>query len=453
MKLSSLNWIDGIPLSCKCPEMISCWKDAVLAICGWSNKSFEKSLKMAQSIEPEFIMFKLLSSLDSTIKLEKLLNFTKTEYEKKHIMAAIHMSKSHFRTASQIYEEILLDYPTDLLALKICSDIYLTIGDFTQLRDSPARVLEIWKDNYSSFPEYGSLLGMYAFGLEENNQYEKSEKIGRRAIELVPTDSWCVHAVTHVLEMEGRQIEGIEFLKSTEKNWKDSHSYNRHNYWHSALFHTDLGQYDDALRIFDLHLSGKTDKYLDLIDASSLLFRIGIDIDVTERWSDIMEFWKSKENIRMNAFTDLHMIMNALGCKDLILAENIFQSMKDYTKQIDTLNDQLDVYKSVGIPFAEALIHWNKKDYEKAISNFWPVRCNISSLGGSRAQRDVFEIFCVQSSLYNPKISNSILSERVQLKPNSPSTWKWFSQTLDLLEEKERSKVAYSNYKKLVQIL
>jgi len=28
-----------------------------------------------------------------------------------------------------------------------------------------------------------------------------------------------------------------------------------------------------------------------------------------------------------------------------------------------------------------------------------------------------------------------------------------FSQTLDLLEEKERSKVAYSNYKKLVQIL
>jgi len=103
MKLSSLNWIDGIPLSCKCPEMISCWKDAVLAICGWSNKSFEKSLKMAQSIEPEFIMFKLLSSLDSTIKLEKLLNFTKTEYEKKHIMAAIHW----FRCQNLIFVQLL----------------------------------------------------------------------------------------------------------------------------------------------------------------------------------------------------------------------------------------------------------------------------------------------------------------------------------------------------------
>ena len=32
-------------------------------------------------------------------------------------------------------------------------------------------------------------------------------------------DAWATHALTHVLEMEGRQTEGIQFLSSTEHEW------------------------------------------------------------------------------------------------------------------------------------------------------------------------------------------------------------------------------------------
>src|SRR5512134_2175914 len=71
----------------------------------------------------------------------------------------------------------------------------------------------------SSPAGYSYVLGMHAFGLEECNQYAEAEVTGRRALDLVPTDGWAVHAVTHVMEMQGRIDEGIGWLTSREADW------------------------------------------------------------------------------------------------------------------------------------------------------------------------------------------------------------------------------------------
>ena len=58
-------------------------------------------------------------------------------------------------------------------------------------------------------PDYGKVLGMSAFALEECGAYEEAERRGRRAVEIDPTDIWATHAVAHVMEMTGRQRDGI----------------------------------------------------------------------------------------------------------------------------------------------------------------------------------------------------------------------------------------------------
>ena len=42
----------------------------------------------------------------------------------------------------------------------------------------------------------------------------------KQGLELIPKDTWATHALAHVMEMEGRQDEGIEFMNQTVENWK-----------------------------------------------------------------------------------------------------------------------------------------------------------------------------------------------------------------------------------------
>ena len=127
------------------------------------------------------------------------------------------------------------------------------IGDFLlgysqMLRDRVARVLPHW---HRDVPGYGFILGMHAFGLEEAGDYARAEASGREAVALNPRDGWAVHAVAHVLEMNGRTEEGVGWLRDSAGSWAPGNMFAYHNWWHLALFHLDRGEIAEALRLFD----------------------------------------------------------------------------------------------------------------------------------------------------------------------------------------------------------
>src|SRR3546814_3749330 len=63
-------------------------------------------------------------------------------------------------------------------------------------------------------PGYHAVLAMHAFGLEETGLYASAEENARRAVEIEPRDGWAQHAVAHVMEMQGRQREGIAWMRA-----------------------------------------------------------------------------------------------------------------------------------------------------------------------------------------------------------------------------------------------
>ncbi|HUN50977.1 MAG TPA: hypothetical protein VMU42_07665, partial [Candidatus Sulfotelmatobacter sp.] len=138
------------------------------------------------------------------------------ERERGHIAAFAAWCRGDLAEAAALWDGILIDFPRDIMALKLCHYARFYLGGGPALRDSVTRTLHGWD---AAVPGYGYVLGMQAFALEENGDYAAAERAGRRAIELQPHDGWATHAVAHVMEMQERRQEGIEWLVGLQQHW------------------------------------------------------------------------------------------------------------------------------------------------------------------------------------------------------------------------------------------
>jgi len=50
----------------------------------------------------------------------------------------------YFFEACAVWNEILIDYPLDMLSVKFCFDIYIYLGVMQEVRDILARVISHW---------------------------------------------------------------------------------------------------------------------------------------------------------------------------------------------------------------------------------------------------------------------------------------------------------------------
>jgi tetratricopeptide (TPR) repeat protein len=96
------------------------------------------------------------------------------------------------------YEEILAQHPTDLFAQRLAQMELFWIGEMAWSADISARAAAAWD---AAVPSYGVHLSCRAFDLEETHRFAEAEALGRRAVEIDPTDVWGTHAVAHVLIM------------------------------------------------------------------------------------------------------------------------------------------------------------------------------------------------------------------------------------------------------------
>src|SRR5262249_11085507 len=151
-----------------------------------------------------------------------------------HVAACRAWLDGDWQRAVELWGRVAIDYPRDSLAIQLAhlGDFYL--GQSAMLRDRIARVLPAWDHDR---PGYGYTLGMHAFGLEECGEYALAEGAGCRALLAERRDPWAIHAVAHVMEMQGRLAEGVSWLLEREGDWAHDNGFAFHNWWHRALYH------------------------------------------------------------------------------------------------------------------------------------------------------------------------------------------------------------------------
>ena len=320
--------------------------------------------------------------------LETTRRLRANEREAAHLAALGHLAAGARAAAVAVLDRHLMRYPHDLLAHQgaALSDGFL--GRFHWLRARSARALPFWSKDQ---PGYATLLAFHGFGLEEGGDYARAEDESREAAGLEPLSFWPHHTVAHVMEMTGRPQDGLAWMAEREALWSSPGHMNQvHIWWHKALFHLELGQFDAALALYDGPIRAtQRPLSLSLTNATALLWRLDLlDCATGERWRELADLWQDHADGQCLVFADIHAAMAELGAGRDEAVEQRLAAMRGTAA---SKAEAAGLYRDVGIPIVSGFEAFRRGRYGEAAEHLLPVRYELWRIGGSYAQRDVVD--------------------------------------------------------------
>lgn len=338
--------------------------------------------------------------------------------ERTHHAALELAASGRWPSAVKLLDRHLMTYPHDLIAHQAALRLDGFLGRFHHAAGRSARALPFWSKEQ---PGYGILLSFYGFGLEETGDYAQAEDVSRAAAEREPLGYWPHHAVSHVLEMTGRPREGIAWMDERLPLWAGADNGNRvHIWWHKALFHIELGQWSQALDLYDreivptLRPAGTS-----LCNATALLWRLEtLGIAPGDRWHSLFALWHDRANGSASAFNDIHYAMTALRADETAAFDALRAAM---TQSAMGDGELARVYRDVGLPVIDAAAAMVHGAHGRAADHLLPVRADLWQMGGSKAQRDLVEWTLLVAATRAGKrdVAVSLANERLALRPHS----------------------------------
>lgn len=297
--------------------------------------------------------------------------------------------------AAATIESVLAEHPRDALAMKLVQAIRFVLGQPNAMRRSIEGITDAWSDH----PALGYLKGCYAFTLEETGEYAAAEIAGREGLLLARDDAWGLHAVAHVYDMTARAGDGLYWLSGQTHAWEHCNNFRFHVWWHIALMHLDQGDYGAALELYDTQIRAEhTDDYRDISNATSLLSRLEIEgVNVGARWEELAELAANRTSDGSLVFADLHYMLALIGGHreeaQAVLLERMARDASRGETEIDRLMAR------PGMSAANGLEAFGEGQYAEAFLNLNAARRDMQTVGGSHAQRDIFERLTIEAAL------------------------------------------------------
>ena len=281
-------------------------------------------------------------------------------------------------------EALVQRHPRDLAALKLGQYLAFNLGD------APA-MLRLALQGARASSDVPAWHGMLAFAYEQCHCLRQAEEAARAALEMRADEPWAQHALAHVLLTEGRLQEGLTFMRSASAGWAGLTSFMRtHNWWHLALFHIELGEPHEALALYDQQVWGVDKSYSqDQVGAVSLLARLELaGMDVGARWDELAPWLAERVHDHVQPFLDLQYLygLARAGRTQAALLQDGIERFAPHSPAAAR-----QAWTRVCVPASRGLMAHARGDWAEAAQQLELALPRLSSIGGSHAQRDLFE--------------------------------------------------------------
>jgi hypothetical protein len=286
--------------------------------------------------------------------------------------------------ALRLCDQLSDEWPRDLVMVKIHQYLEFNRGNAPEMLRVALKVAAANEDIAYAH-------GITAFAYEECHLLDRAEVEARTALERRPKEPWAQHALAHVLLTRGAIDEGARFLEGVADTWTDLNSFMlTHIWWHLALFYLSQGRYAQVLELYDRHCWGVAKSYSqDQIGAVSLLARLEIaGVDVGARWADLGHHLAARAHDTLQPFLTLQYLYG-LARAGRPEAELLLEAVRRQAE--DAPDFSREVWREVALPGCEGLYAHAYGNHELAWRRLGAALPRLAEVGGSHAQRDLFE--------------------------------------------------------------
>lgn len=317
------------------------------------------------------------------------------------------------------------DFPRDLVAVKFGAYHALNRGDSLALLRLPALAAEANRD-------VAYLHGMLAFGHEQCHALGPAEASARRAMELRADEAWAHHALAHVLLTTDRAEEGIETFRDLAPSWEGRNPFIvTHNWWHVCLFLLDRDRAEEALALHDARVWALEKSWGQIqAGAVALLARLELlGVDVGGRWVDLAPHLATPAQRHVEPFIDLHLVYG-LARAEHPAAGEVLEGIAATAAAAHPATRT--AWAEVALPASRALAAHARGDAEACVRDLSPTLPRMHEIGGSHAQRDLFDQILIDALLRSGRLAQAqrMLALRHAFNPRVPATKRLLDRVL-----------------------
>lgn len=396
----------GLPLSTTSTEATEAYVDAIdrlLSINPGATDGFARAVAADEGFALGHAGLALTCTIQrkpaqaqAAIERARALTGGLARRERQHIAAIAAMVAGNPPEARRLMREHLVEFPRDALLLFALIALVRRSGSLTW----PEEALALLGGLAADYGDDWWFLGANSFAHHELRLFEPSRRLGERSLELYPRNALPTHSLAHVYYETNDHATGLGFLNGWITNYQQEAELHGHLSWHLALFNLAIGQNERAIAIYERSIRPEVaDGPNRLPDAASLLWRwliYGLQVPGGQwamPWGPVRDLANALTANPGMAFYDVHAALAYAGSGDADAMGRLIDGLRLLASNGNTVAGEVVVPLALGIDaFAQG-------DYGRTIALVEPIADRIVQIGGSHAQREVFEDTLLQAYL------------------------------------------------------
>lgn len=350
---------------------------------------------------------------------------TTTKRERQHVEIIASAIEGQPKAALAAAEQHLDEFPRDALVLSLLLGAF-GLYAFSGRADHDAARVAICERHARHYGEDWWFLTYLGWSHTEVGNHGAGRTITEFALSLRRENGNAAHALSHALYEQGDTAAGNAFLSDWLPAYDRGSFLNGHLSWHFALLALGSDDVDTALEIYEKRIRPTVSEKPPLpplnvfTDSASLLWRLSLagKAGLEPYWRDVATYSDRMFPRAGVHFADVHWALVAVATQ----REDFDQRLAE----LETLqaSGKLAPGRPV-IELCQGIRAFANGDYEAAILAFEPLIPAITKIGGSHAQRELYEdtyiVACLRSG--HPDKAKQIISRRLDHRPSTNEPW------------------------------